>query len=93
MDKNGKATTNLRSFVVVPSSWHGPLVVARNKRYLRHEDGSSFYGTGFWYNDGYSGFNSGQVKPDMLDNLKKLGVSYRHVHYSPGNAGQRPGPV
>ncbi|MDR3712822.1 MAG: DUF5060 domain-containing protein [Puia sp.] len=75
-DKNGKTSVPLRSFTVIPSSFSGPLHIASNKRYLEHADGKSFYGVGFWYNDGYSGFGGGQVKPEVLDELKDLGVNF-----------------
>lgn len=75
-DKQGKTSSQPRSFTAVASLNNGPLRAASNKRYLQHADGSPFYGVGFWYNDGYTGFNAGQVKPEVLDNLKKLGVNF-----------------
>lgn len=74
-EKNGKTTTEPRWFKATSSAYNGPLRVAANKRYLEYHNGAQFYGVGFWYNDGYTGFNAGQVKPEELDNLKKLGVN------------------
>ncbi|MEP7373969.1 MAG: DUF5060 domain-containing protein [Chitinophagaceae bacterium] len=75
-DKNGSTTSESKTFIAYRSSNNGPLQVAANKRYLEFNNGSPFYGVGFWYNDGYTGFNSGQIKPEELDNLKKLGVNF-----------------
>jgi hypothetical protein len=75
-DKNGEVSSERRSFVAVHSGYHGALVVAPNRRYLQHRDGASFYGVGLWYNDGYSGFDAGRVKPEELDKLKDLGVNF-----------------
>lgn len=75
-DKNGEVKSSEKSFVAVKSSRKGPIRVADNKRYLRYSDGSSFYGVGLWYNDGYAGFNSGFVKAEELDNLRSLGVNF-----------------
>ncbi len=82
-DKNGKTTTEPKAFTVIKSSNNGPLRIAANKRYLEYNNGAPFYGVGFWYNDGYTGFNSGQVKADVLDNLKKLGVNFTSTFISP----------
>jgi len=75
-DKNGEAKSEPRSFVAVRSGNHGALVVAPNRRYLQYRDGTSFYGVGLWYNDGYSGFDAGRVKAEELDKLKGLGVNF-----------------
>ena len=75
-DKNGEANSESRSFVAVPSGYHGALVVAPNHRYLEYRDGAPFYGVGLWYNDGYSGFDAGRVKAEELDRLKMLGVNF-----------------
>jgi hypothetical protein len=75
-DKNGEVGSEPRSFVAVRSGYHGALVVAPNRRYLQYRDGTSFYGVGLWYNDGYSGFDAGRVKGEELDKLKGLGVNF-----------------
>jgi hypothetical protein len=75
-DKDGEATSDPKSFTAGPSPDHGALVVAPNKRYLQYRDGTPFYGVGLWYNDGYSGFDAGRVKPEELDRLKSLGVNF-----------------
>ena len=75
-DKNGSATSGIQSFVAVKSNKKGPVQVAANKRYLKHSDGSEFYGIGLWYNDSYAEFNHGQVKGEELDYLKSLGINF-----------------
>jgi hypothetical protein len=82
-DKNGKTSSAAKSFTAAPSSNGGPLRLAANKRYLEHANGTSFYGVGFWYNDAYTGFNSGQIKAETLDNLKKLGVNFIGTFITP----------
>lgn len=82
-DKGGEVTCPPQSFVAVKSAKKGPVVVAGNKRYLIHSDGSDFYGIGLWYNDSYSGFGQGQVKPEELDNLKSLGVNFISTFITP----------
>ncbi len=75
-DKNGETTSDARSFTAVSSGHHGALTVAPNLRYLQYRDGTPFYGVGLWYNDGYSGFDAGRVRPEELDRLKDLGVNF-----------------
>ncbi len=75
-DKNGETSSPSKSFLAIASTYHGTLAVAPNRRYLEYRDGTPFYGVGLWYNDGYSGFDAGRVKPEELDNLKKLGVNF-----------------
>ena len=75
-DRNGEVSVANRSFITTRSAKKGPVTVAENKRYLKYADGSDFYGVGLWYNDGYTGFNHGFVKPGELDNLKSLGVNF-----------------
>jgi Domain of unknown function (DUF5060) len=75
-DKNGSAVSGIQSFVAVKSNKKGPVQIAANKRYLKHSDGSEFYGIGLWYNDSYAEFNRGQVKGEELDYLKSLGVNF-----------------
>ena len=82
-DKNGEVTGSPSSFVAIKSMRKGPIQTSANKRYLKHSDGSEFYGVGLWYNDAYSGFNSGQVKQAELDNLKLLGVNFISTFITP----------
>ena len=82
-DKNGKITSEPRFFTTFKSSNNGPLRVAANNRYLEYNNGTPFYGVGFWYNDNYTGFNSGQIKAEELDNLKKLGVNFISTYITP----------
>jgi hypothetical protein len=82
-DKGGEFTSPPQSFVAVKSAKKGPIVVAENKRYLKHSNGSDFFGVGLWYNDSYSGFGQGQVKEEELDNLKSLGVNFISTFITP----------
>jgi hypothetical protein len=82
-DKNGQVTGESKSFTVLGSVYHGPLQVAANKRYLEYKDRTPYYGVGLWYNDGYTGFNNGRIKPEELDNLKKLGVNFISTFITP----------
>ena len=82
-DKNGQITNNSRTFIAVKSAKKGPLLIAGNKRYLKHSDGSDFYGVGLWYNDSYTEFNKGSVKAAELDNLKTLGVNFIGTFITP----------
>lgn len=82
-DKNGKTFVDPKHFNVTKSPYDGPLRVALNHRYLEHSNGAGFYGVGFWYNDGYAGFNSGRIDSSELDNLKKLGVNFISTFITP----------
>ncbi|MEP6594710.1 MAG: hypothetical protein ABJA71_02140, partial [Ginsengibacter sp.] len=82
-DKSGQVTSESKSFMATPPLYHGPIRVAFNKRYLEYKDGTPFYGVGLWYNDAYTGFNSGRVKAEELDNLKKLGVNFISTFITP----------
>ncbi len=82
-DKNGKTSSESKNFTTGRSNYKGPLRIAANKRYLEFDNGSSFYGVGFWYNDNYAGFSSGQIKAEELDNLKKLGVNFISTYITP----------
>lgn len=82
-DKNGQTSSEPKSFTTVASTFKGPIRVAANKRYLEYDNGSPFYGVGFWYNDGYAGFNSGKVTPEELDHLKELGVNFISTFITP----------
>lgn len=82
-DKGGEVTSAPMKFVAIKSSEKGPVVVAGNKRYLRYSDGSDFYGVGLWYNDSYTTFNRGAVRPEELDNLKSLGVNFIGTFITP----------
>lgn len=82
-DKNGESTTPKKSFKAIPSGKKGPLRIAENKRYLQYADGSSFFGVGLWYNDGYTGYKSGRITPENLDELKSLGVNFISTFITP----------
>ena len=82
-DKNGEATSETKSFRSFSSQKKGPVQIAGNKRYLRHPDGSTFFGVGLWYNDGYAGYNSGRITAANLDRLKSLGVNFISTYITP----------
>jgi hypothetical protein len=67
-DKTGTATSDSRTFNVVPSEYHGPIRISPNKRYLEHADGTPWFGVGLWYNDEYD--------PAVLDELQGKGVNF-----------------
>lgn len=82
-DKGGEVSSKAQSFLALKSSRKGSIVVAANKRYLIHRDGSDFYGVGLWYNDSYTTFNRGAVRPEELDNLKSLGINFIGTFITP----------
>ena len=75
-DSHGTAQSRAGTFEAVDSSHHGFITVAQNQRYLRHDDGTSFYGVGMWYNDSYEQFNDGRITEEGLDNLKERGANF-----------------
>lgn len=75
-DSQGTAEGRSGRFEAVDSSHHGFITIARNRRYLKFDDGTSFYGVGLWYNDSYEQFNSGGITEDGLDNLKERGANF-----------------
>ncbi len=75
-DSEGTTETEPAEFRVGPSRRRGFLGIAENHRYLQHDDGSSFYGVGLWYNDDYHRRGHGQITQTALDELKGLGVNF-----------------
>jgi len=75
-DSEGTAESEAGSFTAVSSGHHGFLSLSSNNRYLRYEDGTSFYGVGLWYNDSYEEFNQGSITEEGLDNLKRRGANF-----------------
>ncbi|MHC4518407.1 MAG: DUF5060 domain-containing protein, partial [Planctomycetota bacterium] len=75
-DQEGTAQSKARTFTAVDSSHHGFVRIAPNQRYLVHDDGTSFYGVGLWYNDSYEQFNAGRITEEGLDRLQQLGVNF-----------------
>lgn len=75
-DSEGTAKSRPGRFTAVDSSHHGFITIAPNKRYLRYDDGTSYYGVGLWYNDSYEQFNEGRITEEGLDNLKKRGANF-----------------
>jgi hypothetical protein len=75
-DKEGTAQSRSAGFTATDSPHHGPVHIAPNRRYLMHQDGTSFYGVGLWYNDEYELFNNGSITEQNLDELKRFGVNF-----------------
>ena len=75
-DSEGSVKSRTGSFTAIDSSHHGFVTIAPNQRYLKYDDGSSFYGVGLWYNDSYEQFNEGRITEEGLDNLQKRGVNF-----------------
>ena len=75
-DAQGTAQSEAGMFDAEDSSHHGFIKIAPNQRYLRYDDGASFYGVGMWYNDSYEQFNMGGITEDGLDNLKERGANF-----------------
>ena len=75
-DKEGTAQSSPATFTAADSPYHGFIRIAPNQRYLMHDDDTSFYGVGLWYNDEYELFNKGAVTEQNLDRLKTLGVNF-----------------
>jgi hypothetical protein len=75
-DSQGTAQSKAGTFDAEDSSHHGFIKIAPNQRYLRYDDGASFYGVGMWYNDSYEQFNQGGITEEGLDNLKERGANF-----------------
>jgi hypothetical protein len=75
-DSEGTGRSRTGTFTAVDSPHHGFIRIAPNRRYLRYDDGTSFYGVGLWYNDSYEQFNEGRITEEGLDNLKKRGANF-----------------
>jgi len=75
-DSQGMAQSRAGTFEAEDSSHHGFITIAPNQRYLRYDDGTSFYGVGLWYNDSYEQFNAGRITEEGLDNLKERGANF-----------------
>ncbi|MDA0196192.1 MAG: DUF5060 domain-containing protein [Bacteroidetes bacterium] len=82
-DNSGTTTSEQGTFLSLKSNLKGSIKVAPNKRYLQYEDGSAFYGVGFWYNDSYPGFRRGSITGENLDDLKSLGVNFISTYITP----------
>ena len=82
-DKEGKIASKPDTFIVIASTFHGPLRIAPNNRYLEYSDGTPYYGIGLWYNDNYQRFNAGSIKPEKIDELKALGVNFISTYLVP----------
>ena len=74
--REGATSSRAGYFNVVDSAHHGFVRIAPNKRYLRYDDGTSFYGVGLWYNDSYGLFGEGRITEEGLDNLDRRGVNF-----------------
>lgn len=75
-DSEGTAKSRTGRFTAVESAHHGFVKIAPNQRYLKYDDGTSYFGVGLWYNDSYEQFNDGRITEEGLDNLKKRGANF-----------------
>lgn len=75
-DSEGTGKSRAGTFTAIASPHYGFVKIAPNQRYLRYDDGTSFYGVGMWYNDSYELFNEGRITEEGLDNLKKRGANF-----------------
>jgi hypothetical protein len=75
-DREGEKSGGEGSFQAVASGQPGWVGIAPNGRYLRHSDGSPFYGVGLWYNDSYEEGEGGEITPEGLDQLKNRGCNF-----------------
>jgi len=82
-DREGTAQGRAGTFTVADSDHHGFVRIATNQRYLKYDDGTSFYGVGLWYNDSYELFNEGEITENNLDRLKELGVNFISFFHTP----------
>jgi len=82
-DREGAAQGRAGTFTVTDSAHHGFVRIAPNQRYLKYDDGTSFYGVGLWYNDSYELYNEGQIAEQDLDRLKELGVNFISFFHTP----------
>lgn len=82
-DKNGVHDSVRNSFIVKPSIHKGPIQIAPNRRFLQYANGTSFYGTGMWYNDNYAAYNKGQITAAVLDEMKNLNMNFISTFIAP----------
>ena len=75
-DREGTVSSKAGGFNAVGSGHHGFVRIAANKRYLKYDDGASFYGVGMWYNDSYELFGGGRITEEGLDNLARRGANF-----------------
>jgi len=75
-DSEGTGRSRAGTFTAVDSSHRGFVNIAPNRRYLKYDDGTPYYGVGLWYNDSYESFNEGRITEEGLDNLKKRGANF-----------------
>lgn len=74
-DSEGSASSRVGNFAAADAAHHGFVTIAANGRYLKHDDGTSFYGVGLWYNDSYALLNQGRITEAGLDDLAKRGAA------------------
>jgi len=82
-NREGMAESKVGEFLTVESKHPGFIRIADNQRYLQYADGSSFYGVGLWYNDGYELFNRGSITEAGLDHLKQNGANFISFFHTP----------
>jgi hypothetical protein len=82
-DREGVAESEPGEFTTTRGRHHGFLRIADNQRYFQYTDGSSFYGVGLWYNDGYDRFGHGAITEQGLDELKQVGCNFISFYPTP----------
>jgi hypothetical protein len=82
-DRSGVTKSDPIKLEVNTSDHPGFVGIAPNGRYLKHSDGSSFYGIGLWYNDGYHRRSAGAITEESLDELRSLGVNFISFFHTP----------
>ncbi len=93
-DSESTAKSRVGTFTAVASPHYGFVKIAPNQRYLRYDDGTSFYGVGMWYNDSYERFNEGRVTEVRTRQLEEArGKFHQFFPDSSGNDGYRSGTV
>ena len=75
-DREGATESEPSELRVERGRRRGFVGIADNHRYLKYDDGTSFYGVGLWYNDDYHRRGHGQITQTALDELQRLGVNF-----------------
>jgi Domain of unknown function (DUF5060) len=82
-DQEGQAESQPGEFRCVPSDHPGFVTIASNRRYLTFSNGTSFYGVGMWYNDGFGSYGQGTISEKNLDELRDAGANFISFFSSP----------
>lgn len=82
-DREGQAESTPGEFRCVESDHPGFVGIAPNRRYLQFSGGTSFYGVGMWYNDGFNSYGQGSISEENLDELQDAGANFISFFHSP----------